>query len=108
LTRSGHAGIVAPMSTWDLWKKGFEAWEQATAEYLDTVMRNEAVLEPSGAMLAAAMKMKTASDKALTAWWGGIGLPTKRDQERALHRINQLESRILDLEEELVRAREEG
>ncbi len=30
------------MSTWDLWKKGFEAWEQATAEYLDTVMRNEA------------------------------------------------------------------
>jgi len=30
-----------------------------------------------------------------------MGLPTKRDQERALHLLNQLQSRIMDLEEKL-------
>jgi len=28
-------------------------------------------------------------------------LPTKRDQERALHKLNQLESKLCDLEERL-------
>ena len=91
---------------WDTWKKGFAAWEGATAEYLDAVLKNEAVLGPAGAMLTVTMKAKSASDKAMTTWWGGLGLPTKRDQERALHKINQLESRLMDLEEELTRAME--
>jgi hypothetical protein len=30
-----------------------------------------------------------------------LGLPTKRDQERTLHALNELESKILDLEERL-------
>jgi hypothetical protein len=28
-------------------------------------------------------------------------LPTRRDQERSLHKLNQLESRLYDLEEQL-------
>ena len=43
-----------------------------------------------GAMLTATMKAKAANDKALASAWGAIGLPTKRDQERLLHGINQL------------------
>jgi hypothetical protein len=30
-----------------------------------------------------------------------MGLPSKRDQERTLHLLHQLHSRILDLEEKL-------
>ena len=37
----------------------------------------------------------------MALWWGAMGLPTKKDQERALHAINELESRLLDLEERL-------
>jgi len=95
------------MSTWDVWKKGFDAWERATARYLDTVLRSPSVLQPSGAMLTAMMKTKAATDKAAAAWWGAMGLPTKHDQERSLHKLNQLESRLLDLEEELAALREE-
>jgi hypothetical protein len=47
------------------------------------------------------MKTKAATDKAMAAWWSTIGLPTRRDQERSLHKLNQLESRIADLEEQL-------
>ena len=47
------------------------------------------------------MKAKSASDNASAKWWGALGLPTKRDQERTLHALNELESKILDLEERL-------
>ncbi len=53
-------------------------------------------------MLTAAMKTKAATDKAMLAtWWSAFGLPTRRDQERTLHKLNQLESRLFDLEEQL-------
>ena len=48
------------------------------------------------------MKLKAAGDRATAAWWGAVGLPTKRDQERSLHSLNELHSRILDLEDRLV------
>ena len=89
------------MMAWELWKQGFGAWENATAEYLENVLKHESVLGPAGAMLTMAMKTKAATDDALTAWWGAMGLPTKRDQERSLHKLNQMESRLLDLEEML-------
>lgn len=89
------------MNPWDMWKKGFDAWEKATAEYMETVLRNPAVLGPAGTLLTAAMKTKAATDKVVAGWWGQVGLPTKRDQERALHKLDMLESRLLDLEERL-------
>jgi len=89
------------MDAWDMWKKSFTAWEGATASYLEKVLANPSVLGPAGAMLTMAMKTKAASDKAIAAWWSAWGLPTRRDQERELHKLNQLESRLLDLEEQL-------
>lgn len=90
---------------WDMWKQGFNAWEQATAQYMEKVMGNPAVLGPAGAMLTAMMKTKAATDKVMSAWWSTLGLPTRRDQERSLHKLNQLESRLYDLEEQLVAER---
>ena len=92
------------MLGWDLWKKGFDAWEETTARLLESWLRSPLVLEPSGAMLSATMRLKAASDQAASSFWAALGLPTKRDQERTLHAINQLESRILDLEERLAAA----
>jgi hypothetical protein len=56
------------MLGWDMWKKGFEAWEGATARYMEQVMKNPLVLGPSGAMLSAAMKAKAATDKAAAGY----------------------------------------
>jgi hypothetical protein len=86
------------MLAWDMYKKTFFAWESATAKFLETALKSPLVLGPSGAMLTGAMKAKSASDKAAALWWGTLGLPTKRDQERILHALNQLESRLIDLE----------
>ena len=89
------------MPIWNTWKRVFDAWESATAKMLDPWLRSPLLLEPAGSALSATMRLKAMSDKAAAAWWGAVGLPTKRDQERALHKLNQLESRLLDLEEKL-------
>lgn len=86
---------------WDLWKKGFYAWEDATAKYLEHWLKSPLLLGPAGMMLGGAMKAKAAYDKTASSWVGSLGLATKRDQERALHVLNQLESRMIDLEERL-------
>lgn len=91
----------ARFSPWGVYKSMFFAWEKATAELLEKWLQNPALLEPAGAWLSSAMKIKAASAKASASWWGGLGLPTKQDQERQLHLINQLHSRIMDLEERL-------
>ena len=86
---------------WDMWKQGFAIWEKSTAEYMEKVLQNPGVLGPAGTMLTAAMKTKAATDRAMSSWWAMWGLPTRHDQERSLHKLNQLESRLYDLEEKL-------
>nr|HEX4314455.1 hypothetical protein [Kofleriaceae bacterium] len=93
---------------WDMWKKGFAAWEKSTSELMEKTLQNPSVLGPAGAMLTAAMKTKAASERAMSAWWAMWGLPTRHDQERSLHKLNQLETRLYDLEEKLVMASEAG
>ncbi len=89
------------MKLWKNWKTAFDVWENNTAQMLDPIVRSPRVLEPVGSALSAAMKLKAVTDRVTAAWWSAIGLPTRRDQERALHKLNTLESRILDLEEQL-------
>ena len=86
---------------WKAWKKGFNTWENATADYLEEVLKSPMVLQPSGKMLSLAMKAKAKQEEAAAKWWGAMGLPTKTDQERTLHALNQLQSRVMDLEEKL-------
>ena len=89
------------MNPWETWKKGFAAWEGATAKYLEKLMADPAVLGPSGAILTAVMRARAAGDRVLHTWWGTAGLATKRDQERALHKLDRLESKLCDLEERI-------
>ena len=89
---------------WETWKKAFYAWEDATAKYMEEWLKSPLVLAPSGMMLGSAMKAKAAYDKKTSELVGHLGLATKRDQERSLHALNQLESRLIDLEEKLAEA----
>jgi hypothetical protein len=84
---------------WDLWKRGFTAWEQATAQYVEKTLANPGVIGPLGSMMTAVAKTKIAADQAMTTLWGALGIATKRDQERLLHKLDRLESQLHDLEE---------
>ncbi len=86
---------------WKMWKKSFDSWENATAAYVEEVLKSPLVLGPSGTLLSEAMKARAKVNDRLAGFWGGIGLPTKRDQERGLHALNRLQSQLHDLEERL-------
>ena len=86
---------------WEFWKKGFDAWEEATARYVERWIESPLVLGPSGKLLELTMKAKAAGEKATAEAWGRVGLPTKRDQERTLALLGRLESRLADIEERL-------
>ncbi len=92
---------------WELWKKGFDAWEGVTAKYVEQVLRSPMVLEPAGAMLTATMKTSAALHRTREAMWSTLGLATRTDQERTLHALQQIQSRLMDLEEDLRDARRE-
>ena len=96
------------MNPWELWKKSFDQWEETTAKYVEQWMKSPLVLGPGGAALSMAMKAKAQADKNMATFWGSLGLPTKRDQERTLHLLNQLQGKIIDLEEQLADARAEA
>jgi len=93
------------MIGWDAWKKGFDTWENTTAKYLEQLLKSPLVLGPAGALLGAVLKSRAAGDRAVASWWASVGLPTRRDQERTLHALNQLQSRLMDLEEQLATMR---
>lgn len=86
---------------WQLWRQGFTQWEQATAKLLDTALKSPAFLEPSGQALSSLMRGKRQLDEMTASFWSNLGLPVRRDQERMLHLLNQLQSRLFDLQERL-------
>ncbi|HEY0250784.1 MAG TPA: hypothetical protein VGC41_04625 [Kofleriaceae bacterium] len=89
------------MNVWDMWKQGFFAWEKATTQFVEKALSNPGVINPAGAALTTFMKTKAATDKVLAMTWSAFGLPTRHGQEQMLHKLNQLESRMFDLEEQL-------
>jgi hypothetical protein len=94
------------MGPWKIWKSGFDRWESATAEYLDQALQSPAFLGPTGTLLKAVMQSKSATNKAMARGWNKLGLMSREDQDKALHRINQLESLVMDLREEIEDLRE--
>lgn len=93
---------------WETWKKGFGAWEGATAKMLEGWLKSPLFLEPTGALIGAVVKMRGATHRAQNAWLSSLGLATKRDQERTLHLLHELESRLYDLQERLDQANQRG
>ncbi len=89
------------VSPWGAFKRYFKAWDNATTPYLDSVLKNPLLLEPVAGCLGAATRLKRAADSVSAGLWSGLGLPTRRDQERTLHVLHELESRLIDLEERL-------
>lgn len=89
------------MNPWKQWKKGFDAWESTTADYLEAVFASPFVLTPAGTLLGAVSRARAAQQKKTAEFWASFGLSTRQDQERALHALNQIQGRLLDMEDKL-------
>lgn len=86
---------------WTAMKSSFDAWEQAATPLFDTWLRSPFFLGSAGTMLTGLTRARAVQRKLLDHWWANVGLSTRRDQERTLHGIDELQSRLVDLEARL-------
>ncbi len=86
------------MSAWAEFKKNFDTWEDSTARTLERVLKSPTFIGPSGATLSAFMRARAAGDAKRNELWAEAGIATRLEQERTLHLLSRLESRMLDLE----------
>ncbi len=93
---------------WETWKKSFGAWESATATLLEGWLKSPLLLEPTGAVLSALVKLRGTQQRVQDALLSSLGFASKRDQQRTLHLLHELESRMYDLQERLEQKHAEG
>lgn len=94
------------MFDWKSLLKQFDRWENTTAAFSTEVLRSPLLLNPIGSAITQTFQAKSGLDRVLQQCWSALGLPTRTEQERVLHALNQLESRLYDLEEKLSDLRE--
>lgn len=87
--------------SWKTMKQAFDAWEAASAPMFEAWLKSPFVIGPAGTMLSAVTHLRSAQERLLGQWWAAFGLPTRADQERALHAMNELQSKLIDLEDKL-------
>ncbi|PIE17600.1 MAG: hypothetical protein CSA65_08210 [Proteobacteria bacterium] len=73
-------------------------WERTTAAYLEPLTRSPLFLTANANWLNGFLTLKKAADSGLRSLFSGLGLPTRRDQERTLHILHQITARLDDLE----------
>lgn len=88
-------------------RQAFQIWERTTAAYFDALVRNACFLTASSAGLNSFLALKKLSDSGTQMFLAALGLPTRRDQERTLHLLHQIEGRLDDLQFQL-QGREPG
>jgi len=92
-------------------KQAFDAWESAASPLFEAWLKSPLLVQPAGSVLSTVTQLRSAQQQMLARWWSSFGLPTRADQERAQHAMNELSSRLIDLEDKLAdleRAREQG
>ncbi len=75
-------------------REAFDVWEKHTARYWDQVLRNPLFLDMLGTNLRTSLGFQRAFQGILELTWRTWGLPTRYDQERTLHELNQLDTQI--------------
>ncbi|MEM9067343.1 MAG: poly(R)-hydroxyalkanoic acid synthase subunit PhaE [Myxococcota bacterium] len=86
---------------WQTFKQAFDAWEAAASPMFESWLKSPFVIGPAGSFLSAYSQMRASQERMMSAWWSTFGLPTRSDQRRTLHAMNELQSRLIDLEEKL-------
>ncbi len=86
---------------WSLFEQTYRAWETAAAPLFESMLGSASTFAPAGKVLGLVTRAQRKQQRFLRDWWGGFGLATQQDQVRTLRAIDELQSRLIDLEEKL-------
>jgi chemotaxis regulatin CheY-phosphate phosphatase CheZ len=84
-------------ATQEFLKQSYQLWEQLTSQYMESLIRNQEFLAMTGKALEQSVQFKQQIDRLVEASLANLQLPTRGEMERALHKLNELESLLRDL-----------
>ena len=87
--------------TQKMFTKMFNTWEQQASQSMEQYLRNPSVLNFVGNFLQSGLKYKIYWDQFCLHSLKNLMLPNKRDQEKMMHQLNELNSRINDVEDNI-------
>lgn len=82
-------------------RKMFSEWEKKLAEFMDQRMRDPDFMNLVGKGISTSMDAKSAFDKRMEEWFRTLNLPTRHDLEKVWTTLNNLETRVIDIEDRL-------
>lgn len=82
---------------YQFFKDSFNIWEKHTARYWDHVLRNPLFLDLLGKNLELSLTFQNNLQKTLEQSWRAWGIPTRQDQLRTLHTLNELDTQVRQL-----------
>jgi hypothetical protein len=86
---------------WSTFKAKFDSLENRAAGRIERLAQNPFLVGASARALTTFAQSKQTMDRAIAETLGIFGLATKRDQERLMHMVVELQSKLLDIEENL-------
>jgi hypothetical protein len=86
---------------WSIFKAKFDSLENRAAGRIERLAQNPFLVGASARALTTFAQSKKTMDRAVAETLGAFGLATKRDQERLMHMVVELQSKLLDIEENL-------
>lgn len=92
----------------DINRKLFSEWEKKLAEFMDKRMRDPDFMSLVGRGISSSMDAKSAFDARMEEWFRSLNLPTKQDLEKIWSTLNNLETRVIDIEDRLSALEETG
>jgi hypothetical protein len=78
----------------------FQWWHLTAARYLDTYRQHPLFLKSWGSFLEPSLQFKKMADQAVDEMWRQFRLPGREDITRLQERLNFLESRLAELQEQ--------
>lgn len=90
-------------ATQEFLKQSYQLWEQLTSQYMEGLIRNQEFLAMTGKALEQSAQFKQQIDRLVEASLASMQLPTRGEMERALHKLNELDSLLRELHEKLDR-----
>ena len=84
----------------------FDRWEAWSTEPLESVLGSPRLTGPAGEWLSLMARGSALQQRWVRAWCSAWGVPSQESQERALHTLNEIQSRLYDVEDQLNELRE--
>jgi len=85
---------MSQLNSYQFAKDLFNLWQKPTAEFWDAYLRSPLYLDLIGNSLEISLTTQKLAKDLAESWWEAWGIPTRGQQEKILHKLNELDTQV--------------